>query len=221
MNGTWFPWSGCFYGAGAIVPGTGPPGKLPVQYLGPETFKKAYRHVVDRVRARSATNVLWVFHAINYPNIQDSWNMLGQYYPGSDYVDWFGFSVYGEQFAEEPWSPFTPLLDWPYDELCALDPNKPVIVAEWGIGEFPKKGSKAAFIAEAFESMRKNFPRLKAAVFWDERWQNAELDYSNLRVNSSPESLAAYRHGVADPFWLGSPLLIPETPAHSSQSGGK
>jgi hypothetical protein len=52
---------------------------------------------------------------------------------------------------------------------------------------------------------RRNYPRLKAAVFWHERWQNADGSYSNLRVNSSPGSLKAYREGVADPFWLGRP----------------
>jgi hypothetical protein len=55
------------------------------------------------------------------------------------------------------------------------------------------------------------FPRLKACVFWHERWQNSEGDnagkYSNLRVNSTPESLEAYRQGVADPFYLAKPIL--------------
>ena len=31
--------------------------------------------------------------------------------------------------------------------------------------------------------------------------------YSNLRVNSSPASLDAYREGVANPFYLGRPIL--------------
>jgi hypothetical protein len=54
------------------------------------------------------------------------------------------------------------------------------------------------------------FSRLKAIVYWHERWQNSEGDnagkYSNLRVNSSPESLEAYRSGVSDPFYLAAPI---------------
>jgi len=49
------------------------------------------------------------------------------------------------------------------------------------------------------------YPRLKAADFWHERWQNGDDSYSNLRVNSSTGSLNAYRSGVASPFWIGRP----------------
>lgn len=206
MNGSWFPWSGRFYGSGAVIPNTNPP-----RYQGPENFKKAYRHIVDRVRARGATNILWVFHAMNYSYPQDLWNYVNQYYPGADYVDWLGLSVYGQQDKSDPWSPFPPLLDWPYTEIAKLDPGKPIMLTEWGIGEFSQFGSKAGFIADAFAAMPK-YPRLKAAVFWHERWQNEDDTYSNLRVNSSPEALSVYRAGVAQPFWVGAPILKPRAP---------
>jgi hypothetical protein len=210
MNGSWFPWSGYFYGAGTKIPGT-----TPQQYEGPETFKKAWRHIVDRVRARGATNIQWVFHMMNFSIPQDGWNMFVQYYPGRDYVDWLGLSVYGQQYNDDPWSPFPPLLEWPYKELAALDPDKPVMITEWGCGEFPKSGSRAQWISSAFAEMKnvKKYPRIKAAVFWHERWENDDGTYSNLHVNSTPESLAAYREGVADPFWLSAPLLEPMNPA--------
>jgi hypothetical protein len=212
MNGTWFPWSGIFYGADKEVPGQ------PDKYMGPETFKKAWRHVVDRVRARGANNILWVFHVMNYSIPQDNWNYAAQYYPGADYVDWFGLSVYGMQFRYEHWSDFSGsivngkftggLLDWPYDELCKIDPAKPIMLAEWGVGEFPDFGSKPKFISQGFAEMEKR-PRIKAAIYWHERWQNEELHYSNLHVNSTPESLEAYRSGVGNPFWLSAPVYKP------------
>ena len=61
------------------------------------------------------------------------------------------------------------------------------MLAEWGIGEFPKSGDKAQWITDAFHIMKTRFPRLKAAVFWSERWENDDGTYSNLRVASSPE----------------------------------
>ena len=153
---------------------------------------------------------------MNFSIPQDTWNVAAEYYPGPEYVDWFGLSVYGEQYQEEHWSYFSErmtngkmtggLLDWPYKELCQLDPTKPIMLCEWGVGEFPKNGSKAEFIKEAFAEM-KTRPRLKAAIFWHERWENEEGYFSNLHVNSSPEALEAYRQGVADPFWLGRPIL--------------
>src|SRR2546421_8997005 len=57
MNGDWFPWSGWYYGGEEWV------GDTPDVWEGPERFKKAYRYVVDRVRARDAANVKWMFHA--------------------------------------------------------------------------------------------------------------------------------------------------------------
>ena len=43
-------------------------------FAGPELFKKAYRHVVDRVRAAGADNIIWVFHVNNYSYPVDDWN---------------------------------------------------------------------------------------------------------------------------------------------------
>lgn len=202
MNGSWFPWSGWFNGAQTPVAGADAKGP----FEGPEAFKKAYRHVVDRVRARGARNILWVFHAVNYSIPQEPWNAMANYYPGPDYVDWLGCSVYGEQFSDDPWSSFAATWDWPYKELCAIDPSKPVMLAEWGVGEFPAKGSKPSFIHDALGVVSGKYPRVKAAVFWHERWQNKAGEYSNLRANSSPESLSAYRRGVSSPLWLDAPL---------------
>lgn len=204
MNGTWFPWSGFYYGAEKPVPNT-----HPQQYEGPETYKKAFRHVVDRVRARGARNVLWVFHLNNYPIPYDTWNQMASYYPGPDYVDWLGLSVYGKQYSDERWPDFLWLIDDPYKEICALDPHKPVMITEWSVGEYPQSGNKGQWIHDGFDEMKNQFPRIKAEIFWHERWQNEDDSYSNLRVNSSPESLEAYRKGVADPYWLGTPILSP------------
>ncbi len=201
MNGSWFPWSGLFYGGGIPIPGQKD------KFQGPERFKKAHRYIVDRVRAKGATNIRWVYQLMDYGYPQESWNYSDDYYPGAKYVDWLALSVYGEQFLREPWAPILPLLDWPYTEVCQLDPTKPVMLAEWGCGEFPGKGSKAQWIKEGFELMRTRFPRIKAAVFWHERWQNHDGSFSNLRVNSSEEAQAAYRKGVADMHWLDRPLL--------------
>ncbi len=202
MNGQWFPWSGNFYGGGAAIANTDPP-----QYEGPEMFKKAYRYVVDRVRKNGASNMQWVFHANNTSDPPSPWNSMAQYYPGKDYVDWLGMSAYGQQYPDQGWAQFEKVIPAPYNELTALDPDKPVILAEWGIGEFPESGNKAAWLDEAFKRLTTDFPRIKAAVYWHERWINGDQKYSNLRVNSSAEALVAFRKGVADPFWLDRPIF--------------
>ena len=107
MNGTWFPWSGAYYGGAQWVPEYN-------NWKGPETFRRAYRYVVDRVRARGASNIKWMFHTNNYPYPYETWNGAPAYYPGSDYVDWLGLSVYGQQYKDEPNPDIPSLVDWPY-----------------------------------------------------------------------------------------------------------
>jgi hypothetical protein len=41
--------------------------------------------------------------------------------------------------------------------------------------------------------MKMGFPRLKAAVFWRQRWEKDDGTYSNVRITSSLQSLEAYR----------------------------
>jgi beta-mannanase len=208
MNGSWFPWSGVLYGGDKPAPGGG--------FQGPETFKAAWRHVVDRVRARGATNVKWVLHLMDFSMPYEEWNLADEYYPGADYVDWLGFSLYGAQFpADDRYPDFFSCFDWPYTELTEVDPTKPIMLCEWGVGEFPAIGDKGEWIRGAFRTMSNTakYPRLQAAVYWNERWQNSanEADessnenagkYSDLRVNSSPGALRAYREGVASPLFL-------------------
>jgi beta-mannanase len=206
MNGDWFPWSGVYYGGDKWI-------EDEETWEGPEHFKAAYRHVVDRVRARGASNIKWMFHSNNYSYPMDTWNFAPTYYPGSEYVDWLGLSVYGQQFKDEPNPDIRSLLDWPYQEMCGLDPNKPIMIAEWATGDFPhaidEHGGigKAEWIRQGLELFRTRYPRVKAAVYWHERWQNLDQSYSNLRVNSSVESLQAYRAGIANSGWLGNLIL--------------
>ncbi|MDD5200265.1 MAG: glycosyl hydrolase [Terrimicrobiaceae bacterium] len=201
MNGDWFPWSGCYYGGAKPLPGG--------EFEGPAEFKRAWRYIVDRVRAQGGTNVLWVFQVNNYSDPIVKWNAPAQYYPGSKYVDWLGLSIYGKQERfQDHWMDFDEdLLEEPYVELNAVDPSKPIMVAEFGVGEFPDIGDKAKWIAHAFASMSSpQYPQIKAAIYWHERWQNLDGTYSNLRVNSSLETLNAFRNGVKSPFWLAAPV---------------
>jgi hypothetical protein len=203
MNGNWFPWAGYFYGGEK-------PGKTGL--TGPELYKKAYRYVVDRVRARGAVNISWGFHANHFTYPQDAWNRMSEYYPGSEYVDWLGLSVYGKQFGDDEWASFEDVMEAGYEEICRLDPDKPLVVAEYGVGEFPSDGDKALWLSEALSLLKSRYTRVKGAVYWHERWPNPDGTYSNLRINSSPEALVAYRQGLADPFWLGRPQYLPRKP---------
>ena len=195
MNGDWFPWSASFYGKGEA---------------GVEVCKQAWRYVVDRVRARGATNILWVLHLNNYAATYVHEGEMAHFYPGPDYVDWLGLSVYGKQFREDGnWAFFKDLIDWPYTELSAIDPQKPIMLAEFGVGDFSKYGSKAQWVSDSL-SMIARYPRIKAAIYWHERWQNEDCTFSNLRINSSQAVLAAFNKGLASPYWISRPIFTPK-----------
>lgn len=201
MNGSWYPWSGVFNGAARIIPHSDKP-----NYLGPDTYRRAYRHIIKRVRAAGATNISWVFHVNNKGFPDQPWNAMAQYYPGPEYIDWIGMSAYGKLTPKGGLASVDKALLQPYAELAAIDVSKPIIIAEWSIGEFPKVVDKGAWINEAMTHMQR-LPRLKAAIYWHERWQNSDLSYSNLRVNSSLTSLTIYRNHINQPFWLDQPLI--------------
>ena len=91
--------------------------------------------------------------------------------------------------------------------MSRLDPNKPIMIAEWATGEFPHGGNKGEWIKQGLDNFSTRYPRIKAAVYWHERWQDLDQSYSNLHINSSVESLNAYREGIANPYWLGNLIL--------------
>ena len=71
-NSNWYPWSGRQNGADSPA-GDG-------DYAGPGRYKRAWRHVVDRVRAAGVHNISWVFQANNTSHPERKWNAMGQYY---------------------------------------------------------------------------------------------------------------------------------------------
>lgn len=195
MNANWFPWGGPVNGGGKV---------------GAELYKAAWKHVVDRVRARGATNVQWVFQANSTSHPDTQWNSYAAYWPGSQYVDWLGMSVYGQITPGDgvgDWIQWKTAMDLAYKQLAQLDPDKPIMLAEFGVGEFPKSGNKSQWLKDAFATMSKGkYPRLKAAVFWHELWQNSDETWSNLRVNSDPKALDTFRSGLRDSYWLATPI---------------
>ncbi len=60
--------------------------------------------------------------------------------------------------------------------------------------------SKPEWITAAFEALSSGrYPRIRAVSYWHERFRNDDGGPVNLRIDSSPESLAAYRKGLTLP----------------------
>jgi endoglucanase len=126
----------------------------------PDEYISAYRRMIDICRSEA-------------PDVQYMWSPLGydymnEYYPGSDYVDVIGLSVFGLQ----PWEKailggeqtFVDILTPRYERAVQFD--KPVVVAELGyVGD------------EDYVEMWENdvrveyprFPRLSGVVYFNQR----------------------------------------------------
>lgn len=192
MNGNWFPWSGVFSwgdeGAGI--------------------YKDAHRHVVKLMRDEGAENLTWMYHvnAISEPN--EEWNSIVHYYPGDDYIDWIGMSVYGSQKPGWPWAFFFPVFRQAYREMEKISKTKPFAIAEFGVVEDPRSGSKPEWIRDAFETVLGGmFPRIKAISYWHSSFDNADGTISNMRIDSSPEALEMYKSYIGMDIFKAEPVF--------------
>lgn len=129
VNGNWFPWNGQYNGAGETT-GYGEP----TLYDGAERFRDAYRHIIDICNDNGATNITWFFHVDAYNEPNTEWNKINLYYPGDNYIDWLGVSIYGPQEKDEEYQEFSEILSDVYPSLTNLS-NKPIAILEFAITE--------------------------------------------------------------------------------------
>jgi Glycosyl hydrolase family 26 len=113
VNGKWFWWNAKWYAKEQCTPERRGREKedacLARKYKeGTEKFKEVYQHLRQLINVEAgASNVKWIFHvtASGEPdpseNSKNLWNGMENYYPGSDYVDAIGVSVYGAQTKKE------------------------------------------------------------------------------------------------------------------------
>lgn len=139
------------------------------------------------------------------------------YYPGDEYVDWIGASLYN--FPKWPQDPMF------NDQLGAWirilkKHNKPAMICEMGCAEkyiphkgwdpdgngkyddhkpwvFPGMASKTKWLDRFFDIMEKN-PQIKGCVWFN---INKEADW---RIDSSPEALGTFRKRISNPIYLSA-----------------
>ncbi|WP_458719700.1 tetratricopeptide repeat protein [Candidatus Nitrosocosmicus sp. R] len=200
-NGDWFPWSGILNG-GDETDNYGDP-EVPD---GPERFRDAYKHIIDLFNNQDVNNITWVFHMVppeDAGNIDPSetWNSIKNYYPGDDYIDWIGTSIYGSIKPGEEWKSFTDVLNNIYTELSSLSSDKPIAILELGVINDPQSGDKSEWIQSALQTIEsESYPRIKAISYWNEKWEDS--DVIDLTVNSSREVADTFRNIISSSFFL-------------------
>jgi hypothetical protein len=185
MNGYWFAWNASWNGREA----------------GAEKFRRAYRHIVETIRAQTGTNIIWVFHINADDDPEEPWNAFEKYYPGDDVVDWLGVSVYSAQTPQDDyWTTFSEQLDAVMPRLTALA-DKPVFVLEFGATKNNPLGDQAQWADEALTSLLSHrWQAIKGFSWWNERWQNDD-DPSHdtiMRVQDNPALAQVFRKRLSE-----------------------
>lgn len=166
--------------------------------ISPASYVAAWRRMHAIFAAVGATNVRWVW----CPNISDFLhNYAPAYYPGNSYVDWIGTDGYNWAPPRLPWRSFAqifgPFYRW------GLPTGKPMLIGEFGTVE-GLPGAKAAWFRQADREIKKEFPALRAVVYFESMGTNFGL-YFNWKVATSRSALAAFRAFANDPYFRAKP----------------
>lgn len=167
-----------------------------------QTYIAAYRHVVDIFRQVGANKVKFIWN-VNAGNSGAGTSYTG-HYPGDAYVDYVAIDGYNwgtTQSWGSTWQSFDSIFAAPYEALSRY--NKPILITEFSCTEIG--GNKAQWITETFNTIRTKYPKIKLVSWFGE---NKETDW---RINSSPESLAAFRAAVK-----AGTTIVP-TPSQSTE----
>ncbi len=197
VNGSWFSWNGAWNGGGQKT-GYGHPGEAD----GPEKFRDAYRHIIDIMRAEGAENITWVFHVDKDDVPQRPWNRLKNYYPGDEWIDWIGVSVYGASDPlDDETSSFRELMDEVYPRLAALSSEKPIVLLEFGATNGNPRVDQAAWASGALkEIISGRWPRLIGFAWWNDWWENDNNPQhdTNMYVDDNRDLAAVFRKLVGN-----------------------
>jgi len=216
MNGNWAGWSG-FYNFGPncvtrtqvtdLFASYGCTDKTRVECAdGPERYRNMYRHIHNLFATEGVTNVTWAW-VVNHDSIPNEvWNQVDNYYPGDAYVD--VISVDGFNWGDDGpggcpvdagWRTFGQVFSATLTSLSNTHPTRPFMLGEFASVEGTDPMSKANWITDAYRHIKSDWPQIKAAVWFD---LGGDCSFP---IESSLESIQAYRKAIADPYFIGDP----------------
>lgn len=181
MNGNWTPWSGD-----------------PARYI--EKFR-----LVHDVLEAEAPNVAMVWSPNDVPRYS-----MEPYYPGDEYVDWVGISLYTEPY--ENGDPSLPMFGTSpverLDELYRLYADrKPIMISETAVSHYSHQAGEDVTdwalmnLHRLYEVMPKKYPRLKAITYFNVNLEGRESD-NNYLLRDNEAMLAAYKSIISSPYFL-------------------
>jgi beta-mannanase len=177
-------------------------------------YRAMFRHVVQRLREKGVTNAVTV---MNYMGAV-KWGVtpwFGDLYPGDDVVDWVAFDPYSVGQPGFNAGDFAKMVNrgqndkWPgmYDYVVKNHPGKPVMLGEWGFGDFSAdRSAKVQFFTDMAAQLA-HFPAIKALVYFDAA---DAAPFGDTRIDSSQQSLTAFKKLAGDPGIARAPAPTPK-----------
>src|SRR5690606_13877892 len=131
---------------------------------GIEKFKKAWVHTYEIFKNQGAFNVIWVWNPWKSSNV-------ASFYPGKDYVDWFGVNVlnYGALNEDATWHSFKELYQPFHDEFQNL-PSTPVMISEFSTLRW--EPNQDEWYDDAFNSIENEYNEIKSLIYFHSNRDN-------------------------------------------------
>jgi hypothetical protein len=200
VDGWWFPWNGLYNREGGSYPDS------------VARFREAYRHIIRIAREEGAYNIRWVFHVDPFDEPVVNWNKFENYYPGDEWIDWVGASVYGRQLPSDPEvEPFRQQMDGVYERMRRMT-NKAFIVCEFG--NIDDANQVAWTTAALSDLVGGRWPKVIGFSWWNTTFENDPKSggISNMQVQNNPKLQAVFRNFVGrNRAVIGHPISRPVT----------
>ncbi len=189
VNGDWNPWSAPYNGGLDV---------------GPDEFRRAYRHIVTLMRGRGAANLTWALHynSENFPGT-DRRNVPAAYYPGDDVVDWVGISAYGSERSNDHRCPsFRSLVDAALPQLRAATATRPLFIFEFASSGGNPGCAQTPWVEGALaDLLGGRWPDVRGFSWWQQRFVDdpSAGGITDYLVQDSPDVTALFRAALTGP----------------------
>lgn len=183
----------------------------------PALFIQAFRHIVNRCRARGANKVKWMWCMNALPNPNRAYNWAVNAYPGDQYVDIVATDIYNHpQIGIPDWKSFKYAVAESYYYLAKYFPSKTLLIGELGcrerdVTEDNSSQTKGGWLQQMNKALQSDFHKVRGLVFFN---SNKEHDW---RINTSATSRNAVASDIwADNYYFNIPTSVEESKDVSS-----
>lgn len=171
-----------------------------------EGYVSAFKYITTKMREAGLDEVATVWCAAGGSAGFIDFGELMAYYPGDEFVDWWGVDTFSPDELTNPW----------LEEFfnLAADHRKPVMIGEATpryVGTIKGRESWDAWFKPFFEMVRKN-PGIKAIsyinwdwVYWSDALGFSWHDWEDARLQNDELVSGLYVEELSNPIWIHAP----------------